>query len=295
MAAKGDEVLRAEVADDLALFTSFERIEPDGGSVIHATFKHLHHKGEYEKGRGRSYSVWTTTHKASSLLPPFERSCGSRQDLKFDGCVPILLHRVSIAEFIRGYLDCPKSEGRLDRSLYTVIRCNQFTGLLCANSLWKFVFSEPFRWLAGRATKLKGMSLFKMAEALDLVDRAMEQIEADPSRALDPSLNIFAPVAAEFAEFKEWQEELLSMEVTAADNETKYYLVQEVLKLVRTPPVGSGEEAARPFMLKVIKAQAVRAIEKLHDKRLALANKLTSQEGDYCICLLYTSDAADDM
>ena len=29
-------------------------------------------------------------------------------------------------------------------------------------------------------------------------------------------------------------------------------------------------------MLKVIKVQAVRALEKLHDKRLALANKLTS-------------------
>eukprot|EP00966_Prymnesium_polylepis_P321162 7377471-Prymnesium_polylepis.1 len=111
----------------------------------------------------------------------------------------------------------------------------------------------------------------------------MEQIEADPSRALDPSLNIFAPVAAEFPEFKEWQEELLKMEVTAADGKTKYYLVQEVLKLVRTPPTGSGEEVARPFMLKVIKAQAARAVEKLHDKRLALANKLTSQEGDYCI------------
>ena len=29
-------------------------------------------------------------------------------------------------------------------------------------------------------------------------------------------------------------------------------------------------------MLKVIKAQAVRALKTLHDKRLALANKLTS-------------------
>ena len=53
------------------------------------------------------------------------------------------------------------------------------------------------------------------------------------------------------------------------------------MKLVRTPPAGSGEELARPFTLKVIQAQAERAIEKLHDKRLALTNKLTSQGGDY--------------
>ena len=32
-------------------------------------------------------------------------------------------------------------------------------------------------------------------------------------RALDPSLNIFAPVAAEQPEFKQWQEELLNMTV----------------------------------------------------------------------------------
>ena len=80
--------------------------------MIHATFKHLHHKGEYEKGRGRSYGAWSKTNHASRLLPAFERSCGSRQDLKFDGCVPLLLHRLNIAEFLRGYLDCPKSEAR---------------------------------------------------------------------------------------------------------------------------------------------------------------------------------------
>ena len=82
------------------------------------------------------------------------------------------------------------------------------------------------------------MSLFKMAEALDLVDKAMEMIEANPESALDPTLDIFSPVAAELPEFKEWQQELLAMEVTAADGKTKYRLVQEVLKLVRTPPAG---------------------------------------------------------
>eukprot|EP00966_Prymnesium_polylepis_P244308 5650139-Prymnesium_polylepis.1 len=122
-----------------------------------------------------------------------------------------------------------------------------------------------------------------MAEALEMVEKAMEEIAADPHRALDPTLNIFAPVAAELPAFKEWQEELLSWKVTAADKETEYYLVPEVLKLVRTPPTGSGEEIARPFMLKVLKAQAERALEKLHDKRLALSNKLTSQDGDYAM------------
>jgi hypothetical protein len=283
MAAKGDELLRQEVSDDLAVFSAVERIQPDAGSMIHACFKHFHHKGEYAKGRGREYTAYQRKHHATALLPSFVRALGARQDLKFDGCPAVLLHRVHAAEFLRGYLDCPKSEGILDRSIYTVLRCNQFIGLLCANSLWKYIFSEPFRWLSGRSTKLKDWSLFKMSEALDLVEKTMTEIEADPARALDPELNIFGPVAAEVPEFKEWQAELLNLKVTAADGKMEYYLVQEVLRLVRTPPAGSGEELARPFMLKVIKAQATRALEKLHDPRLALANKLTSQDGDYSI------------
>ena len=284
MAAKGDEMLRLEVADDLATFSAFERIEPEGGSMIHACFKHFHHGGEYHHGRGREYTVWCEKPGfASRLLPRFERSCGNRQDLRFDGCIPLLLHRRTIAEFLRGYLDCPKSEGKLDKSIYTVMRCNEFTGLLCANSLWKYVFSEPFRWLSGKGAQLEGWSLFKLAEALEMVEKTMEAVAADPRRALDPSLNIFAPVAEELPEFKKYQAELLAQKVTAADGETEYYIMQEVLKLVRTPPAGSGEEAAQPFTLKVLKAQAERALEKMHDKRLALANKLTSQDGDYAM------------
>ena len=120
-----------------------------------------------------------------------------------------------------------------------------------------------------------------MSETLEMVEKAMQEIAADPSRALDPALNIFTPVAAELPEFAEWKKDLLEMKLTAADGKTEYFVVREVLKLIRTPPEGSGEQKARPFMLKLLKAQAERALEKLHDKRLALANKLSSQEGDY--------------
>ena len=53
---------------------------------------------------------------------PFERAVGSRQDLKFDGCVPLFLNRLHCLEFLRGYIDCPKSENVLDKSLYTILR-----------------------------------------------------------------------------------------------------------------------------------------------------------------------------
>ena len=56
----------------------FERIEPDGGSMIHACYKQFHHIGEYCKGRGREYLAWVFKHKAAELLPHLERSCGNR-------------------------------------------------------------------------------------------------------------------------------------------------------------------------------------------------------------------------
>ena len=40
--------------------------------------------------------------------PPVAR----RQDLKFDGCVALLLHRIWIAKFLHGYIESPKSEGK---------------------------------------------------------------------------------------------------------------------------------------------------------------------------------------
>jgi hypothetical protein len=43
--------------------------------------------------------------------------------------------------------------------------------------------------------------------------------------------------------------------------------------------VGSGDHQATPLTLEIIKAQAERALEKMHDKRLALADKLSSQGG----------------
>ena len=46
MSKAGDEFVRASLQDDLHLFSSFERIEPEGGSVIRGAFKCFHHGGE---------------------------------------------------------------------------------------------------------------------------------------------------------------------------------------------------------------------------------------------------------
>lgn len=268
--------MKEKLGDDLDQFSSYERVEVEGSSVIRSAFKEFHEIGEYVHGRGPEFKVWRNKHKQNSMFIPFERALGNRQDLKFDGCVALFWNRLICIEFLRGYIDCKTSAQILDKSLYTRLKSVEFIALLRANVLWKFAFSEPFRWLAGKSAKLDDWSLFKMSEVLALVEKAMQEVVADPARLLDPSFDIFASVAAEQPQFAEWRQEQREKTVSAADG-TKYRVVEEVLGRARAPQSGTGEQLATPMVLELIKAQAQAALDKMHDPRVALADKLESQ------------------
>ena len=182
MAQAGSTFLKDSLSDSLEQFSSFERIEVDAKAIVRSAFKQFHHSGEYAKGRGREFESWRKLCHPSGVWMPFERAMGSRQDLAFDGCLPLFMNRLVCLEFLRGYIDCPKSENKLDKSLYTLLKCNEFAALLRANTLWKLLFSEPFRWLAGKTGKIKDWSLWNMSGVLDLVEGAMEMIAADRRR-----------------------------------------------------------------------------------------------------------------
>ena len=279
MSQAGTACLKDTLSESLEQFSSFERIEVDAKAIIRAAFKQFHHGGEYAKGRGREFESWRKQEHCSARWIPFERAMGSRQDLAFDGSVPLFLNRAVCLEFLRGYIDCPKSQNVLDKSLYTLLRCNEFTALLRANTLWKMLFSEPFRWLSGKTGKIKDWSLWNMSGVLDLVEGAMEMIAADPSKLLDPEFDMFASVAAAVPEFKEWREQFMANTVLAEDGETEHAINREALRMARSPETGTGAEQSTEMTLTLLKEMATRAVEKLHDKKIALADKLTSQGG----------------
>ena len=70
MATKAGEVVKAAVEDSLSEFSSFERIDPEGGSVIRGAFKQFHHGGEYAKGRGREFEVCAALTLTPAYPPP---------------------------------------------------------------------------------------------------------------------------------------------------------------------------------------------------------------------------------
>ena len=180
---------------------------------------------------------------------------GSRQDLDFDGCAPLFWNRLVCCDFLRGYLDCPKSQNVLDKSLYTTLRCNEFAATTRVNTLWKYLLSEPWRWLAGKTAKLEGWSLIKMNWVAELVEDAFEQIVDEPSLIFDPNFNIFSAVAAELPAFADYQHEMLETVVSSPDG-TKHKIVKLVLAQARTPDSGSGIEQATAMTLELAKTQA---------------------------------------
>ena len=159
------------------------------------------------------------------------------------------------------------------------MRCNHFVALLRANTLWKFAFSEPFRWLSGKTGKLADWSLIKMSGVLDEIERGMARVVEDPQLLFDPKFDMFEKTAAELPQFDAWRDELLATTVKAFDGVTEHRVIEMVLQRARSPETGSGEEQATLMTLRIIKAQAERGLEKIHDDRLALADKLESTDG----------------
>ena len=118
-----------------------------------------------------------------------------------------------------------------------------------------------------------------MSGVLDLVEGAMEKIKADPSKILDPGFDIFSSVEAVVPEFREWRKSFFEKTVTAEDGATNYEIHREALRRARSPDEGTGDKQCTEVTLRLLKEMATRALEKLHDKKIALADKLTSQGG----------------
>eukprot|EP00966_Prymnesium_polylepis_P095427 2210409-Prymnesium_polylepis.1 len=69
------------------------------------------------------------------MAMPFERAAGGRQDLAFDGAVPIFVNREIILDFLRG-LEVPGADNQLEKFLRRVLSCNEVTAALRVNTLW---------------------------------------------------------------------------------------------------------------------------------------------------------------
>ena len=182
------EKLKLLLEDDLSEFSSFERMSVNAMDLILAAYKEFHPGGAYAKGKGREFLAWVKAHFPKEMWIPILRAAGSRQDMSFDGAVPLFADRKILMEFLRSLL-VPGSDNTLESFLYGVLRCNEMVALLRVLTLFDLVWSRPMRFLNGAASSLDDWGSDNSAEVLDLTEKMMVAIAADGHALLDPSLD----------------------------------------------------------------------------------------------------------
>ena len=115
--------------------------------------------------------------------------------------------------------------------------------------------------------------------ALDLVERAFVKAATNGSVLLDPSLDILGPIAEEQPEFRKFREFIIEKETRLApDGKTKHLLYKLALEEARNPKSKTVAETEL-LTIQYLEVQAAAALRKMHDKKLAIADKLASQDG----------------
>ena len=118
-----------------------------------------------------------------------------------------------------------------------------------------------------------------MNEALDLVDAIFEKPQHDGRVLLDPSLDIFKPIADSQPLFRAYREFTRSHDAVLSPNgKTRHLHYKLALDEVLNPQDESNIKT-REKTIEYLQVQSEAGIFKLHDSKLALADKLTSQDG----------------
>lgn len=207
MAEAASDHLKNDLQDALEAFTAYERMSTDGMQLIRAIYKEMHPTGEYYKGKGREFESWRRANHPSALWVPIENAHGSRQDLSFDGMLPIFANRPILARFLRQMLTPGDASNILEQYLWAVLNSLEMVALIRACTLIDLLISRPLRWLAGKSSELHNWSIYKMGWSMSLVEQVLTRAAADGKVLLDGELSIFAPIEADVPEFKAWQQE----------------------------------------------------------------------------------------
>ena len=108
-------------------------------------------------------------HFPTAYYLPLERAGGSRQDLSFDGAVPIFANRLILSKFLHKLVFVPNHSNILEDYLWHTLGSTEIVALLRVHTLYDLLVSRPLRWLSGKSAELRDWSIYSMAGVLDLV------------------------------------------------------------------------------------------------------------------------------
>lgn len=211
---------------------------------------------------------------------PYERARGGRQDLAFDGAVPLYANRVLASTFLREQVFTPGHANVLEDFLWCTLSCTEMVALTRVLTLWDLLLSMPLRWLCGCSSKLTDWSIYDFGPVLDSVLHLLERIASDGTVLLDPQLSPFSEVAEKQPSFKAWLEGLQKDVIYAPDGKSTFHWYSMLLDEARVPQNRSNMDAT-DMTIQLAMVMAADGLKKMRDPRVAIHDWLSSTEGKY--------------
>lgn len=201
------------------------------------------------------------------------------QDLDYDAAVPLYINRKYFIEFLHDRVFEKNHSNILEDFLYVTFRSLQYVAMVRANAIVDLLISRPLRWLSGKSSQLHQWSPRSMGEALDLVDDLLRRAQHDGSLLLDASLDIFKSIADKQPLFAEWRRYTYEEDTVLAPDGHKKHLVWKMAREELLHPVDPTNRATRLKTIEYIEVQCAAGLRKMYDPKLALRDKLSSQNG----------------
>lgn len=170
----------------------------------------------------------------------------------------------------------------LEDFLYQSLGTTQFIAMARANALIDLRLSRPHRWLAGKSAELPNWSPIRMNWVLDLVDAAFQKIRDDGSSLLDPEWKIFEPVCQLQPVFQEYMDYTYNHDAVLSPNGRVRHLHYKLALAELLDPSDETNKRTHEKTIEYLQVQAAAALTKMYDQKLAIASKLTSQDGENC-------------
>lgn len=201
------------------------------------------------------------------------------QDLDYDAAIPIYMNRAFLVEYLHSHVFSANHKNILEDFLYQALMTSQFIAMSRANAAIDLRISRPHRWLAGKTSELVEWSPIKMNWVLDIIDEAFQKVKEDGSALFDSTWDIFADVATEQPLFREYLEFTYNHDAVLSPNGRVRHLHYKLSLAEILDPTDETNRRTQAKTIEYVQVQAAAALEKMYDRKLAIADKLSSQDG----------------
>lgn len=199
--------------------------------------------------------------------------------MDYDAAIPLYIDRKFFVEYLHERVFLKANKNILEDFLYVTFTSTQYVAMARANAIVDILISRPMRWLSGKSSKLDNWSPRSMGEVLDIVEQFFIRAQHDGSLFLDPNLDLFKPIADKQHLFAAWRRFTLEEDSIMSPDGSQKHLIWKLARDELLNPMDATNMRTRTKTIEYLEVQAAAALRKMHDPRLALCDKLTSQHG----------------